>query len=225
MGPDASGDAPRTTDRRSPKAARTRERGRSRQTRIPGPEKGEQVTGGPQPWERCRGGGSEATPPRRSTSDNAQRDTHGMSASRERRKRGRAGGGRTRRAGEANTSGRGTGGTREAHHLPHTAPHPFRSTSSRGDPPQNHEKSPGSKHAGMTMALAPRDPPSDSERGGAGRGRPKEHKHSGSPGDGRRGTPGQSYAHRAVGAGGRSRGTVRERTPTRPREHAPSSDR
>lgn len=107
----------------------------------------------------------------------------------------------------------------------HSPTHPFRSTSSRGDPPQNHEKSPGSKHAGMTMALAPRDPPSDSERGGAGRGRPKEHKHSGSPGDGRRGTPGQSYAHRAVGAGGRSRGTVRERTPTRPREHAPSSDR
>lgn len=89
-----SGDAPGTTDPAVPQRPHPRARS-TIPTRpgSPGPEEGE-VTGGPQPWERCRGGGGE-----RGDSTTALHErtrtrgrTTALSAPRERRTRGRAGG-------------------------------------------------------------------------------------------------------------------------------------
>lgn len=92
----------------SPKAAPEREvTSPRRQNRIPGPEEG-RVTAAPRSWERCRGvRGSEATP----HGTPHERHTHATRTARprtrERQRRGRAGG--TARGGH----GRWTGGARE----------------------------------------------------------------------------------------------------------------
>ncbi|XP_059108434.1 collagen alpha-1(I) chain-like [Peromyscus eremicus] len=163
-------------------------------------ERGDSTT--PQ-HERLRAHATHTACPRRGNGENGDA------------REGAARGGQARRTRRGGGDGWDPGSPPTTHSTPPPVPHPAATLQ------LNHENPPGSKHAGMTMALAPRDPSSDSERGGAGRGRPKEHGHTRVPPQetGMGGTPGQSYAHRAVGAGGRGGPCGRE--PQRDRKSTP----
>lgn len=177
----------------------------TRDTGPPGPEGGGGLLRFHQPWERCRGRGSEATTAQPESTPHASR------AAQPRRGSGQDADARGRDARDGR-HGRGTGGTGGTG----SPPPPFRSPSrsdslgvsgevprtrarARSFPHRHHQSTQSSGAHGRTTSSAPRNPSPNSERGGAGRGRRES----------------KRFAQKAI-AGVPLEGTIRERPPSRP---------